>query len=81
MDDSRREFLKKAGKVAVYTPPAMIALANPSLAGIAKSGCNNGVGNGPDCLPPGIQKNLKFFLDNDDVNGVPGSPQNQGGFK
>jgi hypothetical protein len=80
MDDSRRDFLKKAGKVAVYTPPAMMALSYPSLEAIAKSGCNNGVGNGSDCLPPGIEKNEKLFLDNDDVYGTPGNPQNRGGF-
>ena len=79
--ESRRNFLKTAGKIAVYTPPAMMALANPSLEAIARSGCNNGVGNGADCLPPGLQNNEKFFLDNDDVYGTPGNPQNQGGFK
>ncbi|HUF71399.1 MAG TPA: hypothetical protein VMR74_00725 [Gammaproteobacteria bacterium] len=80
MDETRREFLKKAGKVAVYTPPAMLAVAYPSLEAIARSGCNNGVGNGPDCLPPGLEKNGKDFLDNDDVYGTPGNPQNRGGF-
>ena len=79
--ESRRKFLKAAGKIAVYTPPAMMVLANPSLEAMAKSGgCNNGVGNGPDCLPPGLENNGKEFLDNDDVNGTPGNPQNQGGF-
>ena len=80
MENSRRRFLKTAGKVAIYTPPAMIALGTPSLEAIARSGCNNGVGNGPDCLPPGIQKNGFTFLDNDDVTGIPGDPQNRGGF-
>ena len=36
--NSRREFLKAAGKFAVYTPPAMMVLADPSLAQIARSG-------------------------------------------
>lgn len=81
MEETRRNFLKKAGQVAVYTPPAMLAVAHPSLAQIAASGCNNGVGNGPDCLPPGLDKNGKDFLDNDDVTGTPGNPQNQGGFQ
>ena len=41
---------------------------------------NNGVGNGPDCLPPGLEKNGKGgTLDNDDNGGTPGNPQNQGG--
>ncbi len=35
---TRRKFLKKAGKLAVYTPPVMLAAANPSFAEIAKSG-------------------------------------------
>ena len=29
---SRRRFLKSAGKLAIYTPPAMMVLAKPSLA-------------------------------------------------
>ena len=32
-DGSRRDFLKKAGKFAVYTPPAMMMLMKPSFAG------------------------------------------------
>ncbi len=35
--DSRRDFLKKAGKLAVYTPPAMLVLMKPSYAGIGES--------------------------------------------
>ena len=80
MEDSRRKFLKQAGKVAAYVPPTMIALSTPSLKAIAQSGgCNNGVGNDSDCLPNGIAQNGKTFLDNDDTTGVPGGPQNQGG--
>lgn len=29
-DESRREFLIKAGKLAVYTPPALMLLMHPS---------------------------------------------------
>ena len=36
--NSRREFLKAASKLTVYTPPAMMILANPSLVAIAESG-------------------------------------------
>jgi len=79
MNETRRQFLKKAGKAAIYTPPAMVALVHPSLKAIARSGCNNGVGNGADCLPPGLDMNGKDFLDNDDAGGTPGDPQNQGG--
>lgn len=35
---SRRRFLKTATKMAVYTPPAMMAAASPSIAQIARSG-------------------------------------------
>ena len=41
-DSSRRKFLKSAGKLAVYTPPIMLAMSSPSFAHIAKSG-------GSDC--------------------------------
>ena len=51
IEESRREFMKTAGKLAVYTAPAMLVLMKPSREAIAASGCNNGVGNGPDCLP------------------------------
>ena len=37
-DESRRRFLKNAGKLAVYTPPAMITLMKPSYASFARSG-------------------------------------------
>jgi len=38
-DKSRRDFLKKAGKLAVYTPPLMLAMSSPSFAhGWGKSG-------------------------------------------
>ena len=79
---SRREFMKAAGKLAVYTPPVMLWLMKPGTNAIAASpGCNNGVGNGSDCLPPGLENNGKSFLDNDDTFGTPGDPQNQGGFQ
>jgi hypothetical protein len=83
IEESRREFMKAAGRFAVYTPPALLVLMKPSREAIAASGaygCNNGVGNGPDCLPPGLEKNGKGgILDNDDNGGTPGNPQNRGG--
>jgi hypothetical protein len=36
-EQSRRKFLKSAGKLAVYTPPAMMVLAKPSLAEVMTS--------------------------------------------
>jgi hypothetical protein len=51
MDDrtirARRDFLKKAGKFATYTPPAIMLLMYPSRDAISKSiKGNNGFGNG-----------------------------------
>lgn len=37
VESSRRDFLKKAAKVAVYVPPAMLALSTPSFKAIAQS--------------------------------------------
>jgi hypothetical protein len=54
LDASRRAFLKNAGKFAVYTPPAMLALSSPSFKAIAQSSGGNdqspprGGGNGAD---------------------------------
>lgn len=36
--ESRRKFLKTAGKFAVYTPPALMVMSKSSAASIAKSG-------------------------------------------
>jgi hypothetical protein len=73
---SRRGFIKKLA----FVPPAIVTLSViPSIASAGSPGCNNGPGNGPDCLPPGLEKNGKTFLDNDDIFGTPGNPQNKGG--
>ena len=37
VEESRRKFLKTAGKIAVYTPPAMLALSKPSYATFTQS--------------------------------------------
>ncbi len=37
LEESRREFLKSAGKLAIYAPPAMIALMQPSREAVARS--------------------------------------------
>jgi hypothetical protein len=80
-NNARRDFLKKTA----YAVPVILTLsATPVLAGQGshhKSHCNNGIGNGSDCLPPGLEKNGKKYLDNDDKGGKPGSPQNKGGHK
>ena len=51
MENSRRRFLKSAGKLAAYAPPAMVLLMQPSRDAVARSAtgeprakCNNGVG-------------------------------------
>jgi len=37
LESSRRDFLKTAGKIAVYTPPVMLAISSPSHATFSKS--------------------------------------------
>jgi len=44
-EESRREFLVKAGKFAIYTPPAVMLLMHPSKDALARSG-NGGGGGG-----------------------------------
>jgi hypothetical protein len=69
VDNSRRQLLQRIA----YTAPMIATLAvMPSIASAGSTfnriKRNNGVGNGPDCLPPGLEKNGKTFLDNvDDV--------------
>jgi hypothetical protein len=41
---SRREFLEKAGKLAVYTPPAIMLLSYPGKEAIASGGGGKGGG-------------------------------------
>ena len=46
--------------------------------------CDNGVGNGPDCNPHGIQKNYddgKDLVNDDDPGDAPGNPGNRRGWK
>jgi len=54
---ARRDFLKKAGKFAIYTPPAIMMLMHPSRNAIGKSlKGNNGFGNGgQDGSPNGFE--------------------------
>lgn len=35
--ESRRKFIKTAGKLGLYTPPALMVLMNPSAEAFAKS--------------------------------------------
>ena len=37
-NEGRRDFLKKAGRFAVYTPPALMVMMKPSHAQIMKTG-------------------------------------------
>ena len=37
-EETRREFLVKAGKVAIYAPPAIMLLMHPSKDALAQSG-------------------------------------------
>lgn len=38
VEESRRKFLMAAGRIAVYTPPAMLVMSQPSYAGIKTTG-------------------------------------------
>ena len=50
--ESRRKFLKTAGKFAVYAPPALLVMTQASTKSFAASlKCNNGFGNGDQCAP------------------------------
>ncbi len=40
--ESRRKFLKTAGKFAVYTPPALMLMSKANADEICKSGCHTG---------------------------------------
>jgi len=60
---ARRNFLKTAGKFAVYTPPAVMMLMKPGYARMNKSMTgrpyhhgDNGIGNGLDGQPRGNPK-------------------------
>lgn len=48
IEESRRAFLKKAGKFAIYTPPVVMLLTNPSYAC-----CNKSWSGRPRLGPPG----------------------------
>lgn len=86
----RRDFIKKSLKASGglfvgltlsdgVTTPLLNTVGNPHGAS-SRAGCNNGVGNGQDCLPPGLQNNGRSDLDNDDGDDdAPGNPGNRGG--
>jgi hypothetical protein len=38
VEGARRDFLKKAAKLAVYAPPAMLVMSQPSYATFKKTG-------------------------------------------
>lgn len=56
-DESRRAFLAKAGKLAIYTPPTMMLLMQPNAHAVnsisaERSNCDNGLGNGSEGCSP-----------------------------
>jgi hypothetical protein len=60
---NRREFLKSAGRFAVYTPPALMLLMQPGYAKIAKSG-GQGKGNFSGLLQKNHSKSIfRILLD------------------
>jgi hypothetical protein len=80
-DESRRKFLQDAGKLAVYTPPTMIALMQPSVNAVAasikvKTKGNNGLGQRvDDAQPPGLVDKPERW--NDRPSSMPGHPNNR----
>jgi len=48
--ESRRKFLKTAGKFAVYTPPALMIMSSANVRGLTHS--NNGCGIASTDVPP-----------------------------
>lgn len=84
----RREFIRRSllasgavfAGMAVGEKMAVPALASNRMPRRPASNCNNGVGNGADCLPPGLERNGRTDLDNDDGPGdAPGNPGNRRG--
>jgi len=58
-EESRREFLIKAGKMALYVPPAMMVLMHPSRNSFA---CNKSYNPPPpQCGTDGIQTSSFSF--------------------
>ncbi len=53
---SRRDFLKKAGKFAIYTPPAVMMLMKPSFAASSQKGSWMGKPDYPGNGKPGNGK-------------------------
>jgi hypothetical protein len=47
-NESRRKFLKTAGKFAVYTPPALMLMSSANAKYVAESAgdCKPGIGSG-----------------------------------
>ncbi len=45
-EESRREFIKSVGKLAVYAPPVVTVFAYPSLSAMANSAGGSGGGGG-----------------------------------
>ncbi len=66
--ESRRKFLKTAGKFAVYTPPALMIMSGSSVHAMGNS-CNQGVGAPVvnDGCQPGKSGDV---LNNDDFVGA-----------
>lgn len=52
VEESRRRFLKTAGKIAVYAPPAMLVMSQPSYAHFKTTG-------GQDCTTEYTQTRIR----------------------
>jgi hypothetical protein len=80
-DAERREFLRRAGKFAAVTPPAItLMLSATSIPAYAKgSGHNNGLGNG-DQTAPGNSLNNNGAENNTGNTTGTGNPPGSGNF-
>jgi hypothetical protein len=58
-EESRREFMIKAGKMALYIPPAMMVLMHPSRSALACGSINP-----PKCYPRDYKYPYKKPYDN-----------------
>lgn len=57
---ARREFLRRAGSLAAYTPPLMLALMYPSTEAVASGGQTTGGGTDPSETFCSLSPRLRF---------------------
>lgn len=79
-DAERREFLRRAGKFAAVTPPAItLMLTASSLPAYAKGSANNGLGNGDQTAPGNSLTHNRAENNTGNTTGT-GNPPGSGNF-